>query len=110
MHHALLMSVVQTQSNLAHELHGHVGTERSKILHQIVHVDAFDILHGQVVRVVDLIEVVDDDDVGMGKLSGGPSLALKTADRRRVLRDTLFANDLQCYQPAEAVLPSLEDV
>ena len=78
------------------------------LLHQVIEVGALHVFHGDETVVANLIKIVDDDNVGMGKLGRGPRLLLKAPHCFSVL--PILANHLQSHDSIQALLHGLEDL
>ncbi len=85
---ALLVGGRQPRAELARDLHRLVLGQPADAAQQRRQVLAVDVLHGQVVVAVDLADVVDAADVGVGDLAGDPDLVEEARERRSSSRSS----------------------
>ena len=78
-------------------------------MHQLREVDAFDVLHCQIITRADSAGVVSLHDVGVGQLADGENLALEAADDFTI-RQQVFADDFHSRDPLHEWMTGLEDL
>ncbi len=101
--------MLQAEGGLADEVARLPDRQGARLLDEAGEVDAFDKLHCDVVRAVDLVGIVSADDVGVDELAGGANLALEPPYHARDGK-VLAADDLERDGSLERDVPRLEDL
>src|SRR5262249_49910971 len=83
---------------------------RAAVTNQLMEIHPIDVFHGNVISAPDLIEIVNDNNVGMGKLGGSLGLLFESLEGVGILRDAFLTDYLERDQAIESVLLSLENL
>jgi hypothetical protein len=92
---------IQRPCDLPHDLDGTLGRELTRRCHGFGEIVTLDQPHVEIESAVDLAEVVDGDDVGLGQPSSASAL-LEEALAKLLVRDELDAEPLECHGPLAA--------
>ena len=65
MNHAGQIGVLQPLGRLQNQVGGQVQRQGAVILHELMQVHPLDVFHGNVIGVPRLVEIINDNDVGM---------------------------------------------
>ena len=94
---------------LHHDVDRLIEVKRSALSDQLFERASPHILHDDVMSALAFADIVDIDDVGMGKLAGGAGLSLKAQQRHRIVRQ-LSTQDLDGDLPVQDRIDRLVNV